>query len=231
MPSRSIAKRTSARRLARQSRAWAWCLPWLLVVVGPGGRVAQGRERGDSSLPSLHQGLAGRNTPTPVGTTRTVSCRASRWSDHPHPHPHADGEGRYASTLRRVGAGTPPRWWGGRGAVGGADGGQHAPRRRGGVPLSAGYYYPITRTSPRPRSVDVMQGGSVAEFRFNFDNSVAHHRDPTIYRPRFVSFTLTAKSLREARSKVTYETQPKQPLTPCREQQRPVAGVFTNPCP
>ena len=68
----------------------------------------------------------------------------------------------------------------------------------------------------------------------NFDNSVAssgaHYRDPTIYRPRFVSFTLTAKSLREARSKVTYETHPKQPLPPCREQQRPMAGVLTNPC-
>ncbi|WP_399932179.1 NucA/NucB deoxyribonuclease domain-containing protein [Streptomyces kanamyceticus] len=69
----------------------------------------------------------------------------------------------------------------------------------------------------------------------NFDNSVAssgaHYRDPTIYRPRFVSFTLTAKSLREVRSKVTYETQPKQTRTACREQQRPVAGVLTNPCP
>lgn len=69
----------------------------------------------------------------------------------------------------------------------------------------------------------------------NFDNSVAgsgaHYRDPTIYRPLFVSFTLTAKSLREVRSKVTYETQPKQTRTACREQQRPVAGVLTNPCP
>ncbi|WP_405656633.1 hypothetical protein [Streptomyces sp. RK9] len=64
----------------------------------------------------------------------------------------------------------------------------------------------------------------------NFDTNVtpdgAHYRDPTIYRPRFVSFKLVSTNVRRADAKLRYSTVPKQAAAPCRPEHRPRAGVF-----
>lgn len=64
----------------------------------------------------------------------------------------------------------------------------------------------------------------------NFDSRVApdgaHYRDPTIYRPRFVSFKLVSTNVRRADAKLRYSTPaPKQATAPCRGEHRPRAGV------
>ncbi|WP_282796885.1 hypothetical protein [Streptomyces sp. CC224B] len=66
----------------------------------------------------------------------------------------------------------------------------------------------------------------------NFDNRVvsdgAHYRDPTIYKPRFVSFRLVSTNVARADAKLRYSTAPPaQTKAPCRAKHRPRAGVFS----
>ncbi|MFF3642648.1 NucA/NucB deoxyribonuclease domain-containing protein [Streptomyces sp. NPDC002564] len=68
----------------------------------------------------------------------------------------------------------------------------------------------------------------------NFDNNVtptgAHYRDPTIYRPRFVSFTLESSTVTRQDAKMSYGIQPPDKSSaPCRPEHRPPAGVFPLP--
>ncbi|MFD9909390.1 hypothetical protein [Streptomyces sp. NPDC059063] len=62
----------------------------------------------------------------------------------------------------------------------------------------------------------------------NFDNRVApdgaHYRDPTIYRPRFVSFKLVSTNVHRADAKLRYSMPPKQAKASCRAEHRPRAG-------
>ncbi|MFE7651011.1 NucA/NucB deoxyribonuclease domain-containing protein [Streptomyces phaeoluteigriseus] len=74
----------------------------------------------------------------------------------------------------------------------------------------------------------------------NFDSDIApgaaHYRDPTIYRPRFVSFTLETSNVKRSEANIKYSTeQPQKTAIPCRKEQRPLAGTFSlvrgKPCP
>ncbi|MEU3742000.1 DUF4185 domain-containing protein [Streptomyces sp. NPDC032198] len=72
----------------------------------------------------------------------------------------------------------------------------------------------------------------------NFDNRVtpdgAHYRDPTIYRPRFVSFKLVSSNVlrKDARLNFSAKTPP---VAQCRPERQPRAGVLAmppgRPCP
>lgn len=73
----------------------------------------------------------------------------------------------------------------------------------------------------------------------NFDNRVvpdgAHYRDPTIYRPRFVSFKLVSTNTLRSEAKLRYHAaSPKAGAPPCRPD-RPRAGTLAlstgRPCP
>ncbi|WP_344390954.1 hypothetical protein [Streptomyces vastus] len=75
----------------------------------------------------------------------------------------------------------------------------------------------------------------------NFDTRVstegAHFRDPTIYRPRFVSFKLVSTGTLRSQAKLSYSAggSSNAAASPCRPKEPPIAGTFAmkagTPCP
>jgi hypothetical protein len=67
----------------------------------------------------------------------------------------------------------------------------------------------------------------------NFDTRVsaegAHFRDPTIYRPRFVSFKLVSTGTLRSQAKLSYSAggSSNTAASPCRPKEPPIAGTFT----
>ncbi|MEU5348146.1 hypothetical protein AB0H18_46450, partial [Streptomyces sp. NPDC020766] len=69
---------------------------------------------------------------------------------------------------------------------------------------------------------------NVNKFDSNVAPDAAHYRDPTIYRPRFVSFTLETSNVNRSEANIKYSTQqPQKTAILCRPEQRPLAGAFS----